>query len=168
MPENNATSEREGLFLAEFQSTLLNCIVPNQGPSTQRPLWQPRMVVVRRLLTSALPRLLHLHDLRYCGTVFPRVGGAVVDAGREIAQDGLASGLALRLSQAAPRVIRQNLVVSLGTVVVLVAFATLGKIPLTAGVLGHEGSTVIVVLNSLRLLFTRLKGGRGVKTGEAS
>ena len=67
---------------------------------------------------------------------------------------------ALRLSQAARRVIRQNLVVSLGTVAVLVAFATFGKIPLTVGVLGHEGSTVIVVLNSLRLLFTRLKIGR--------
>ena len=71
---------------------------------------------------------------------------------------------ALRLSQAARRIIRQNLVVSLGTVAVLVAFATFGKIPLTVGVLGHEGSTVIVVLNSLRLLFTRLKDGRRAKT----
>ncbi|HAV65272.1 MAG TPA: hypothetical protein DCY13_23230, partial [Verrucomicrobiales bacterium] len=32
------------------------------------------------------------------------------------------------------------------------AFALAGQIPLTLGVLGHEGSTVIVVLNSLRLL----------------
>ena len=30
-----------------------------------------------------------------------------------------------------------------------------GKIPLTIGVLGHEGSTVVVVLNSLRLLFMK-------------
>ena len=28
-----------------------------------------------------------------------------------------------------------------------------GKIPLTLGVVGHEGSTVVVVMNSLRLLF---------------
>ena len=62
---------------------------------------------------------------------------------------------AFRLSQNARRVIRQNLVVSLGTVAVLVGFAVFGKIPLTVGVLGHEGSTVIVVLNSLRLLFMR-------------
>ena len=48
--------------------------------------------------------------------------------------------------------IRQNLILSLGTVVVLVCFALLGKIPLTVGVVGHEGSTVIVVMNSLRLL----------------
>jgi Cd2+/Zn2+-exporting ATPase len=60
---------------------------------------------------------------------------------------------AFRLSQRARRIIRQNLVVSLGTVVVLVTFAMLGQIPLTIGVVGHEGSTVVVVMNSLRLLF---------------
>lgn len=62
---------------------------------------------------------------------------------------------AFRLSQRARCVIRQNLVVSLGTVVVLVVFALLGKIPLPVGVVGHEGSTVMVVMNSLRLLFGR-------------
>ncbi len=60
---------------------------------------------------------------------------------------------AFRLSQRARAVIRQNLFISLGTVVVLVTFAMLGKIPLTLGVVGHEGSTVVVVMNSLRLLF---------------
>ena len=60
---------------------------------------------------------------------------------------------AFRLSQRARRVIRQNLFISLGTVVVLVSFAMLGKIPLPIGVVGHEGSTVVVVMNSLRLLF---------------
>ena len=62
---------------------------------------------------------------------------------------------AYRLSQRARRIIRQNLVISLGTVVFLVAFAFAGKIPLTVGVVGHEGSTVVVVMNSLRLLFGR-------------
>ena len=64
---------------------------------------------------------------------------------------------AFRLSQRARRIIRQNLVISLGTVAVLVVFALLGRIPLTLGVIGHEGSTVLVVMNSLRLL---LAGGR--------
>jgi Cd2+/Zn2+-exporting ATPase len=59
---------------------------------------------------------------------------------------------ALKLSCRARAIIRQNLVLSLGTVAVLVVCAMLGKIPLTLGVIGHEGSTVIVVLNSLRLL----------------
>ena len=63
---------------------------------------------------------------------------------------------AFRLSQRARTIIRQNLVISLGTIVILVAFALAGKVPLTIGVVGHEGSTVVVVMNSLRLLF----GGR--------
>jgi Cd2+/Zn2+-exporting ATPase len=60
---------------------------------------------------------------------------------------------AFRLSQRARRIIRQNLVISMGTVAVLVVFALIGKIPLPVGVVGHEGSTVLVVMNSLRLLF---------------
>ncbi len=63
---------------------------------------------------------------------------------------------AYRLSKRARLVIRQNVVISLGTVAVLVTLAVLEGIPLTVGVLGHEGSTVVVVLNSLRLL---LSGG---------
>jgi Cd2+/Zn2+-exporting ATPase len=62
---------------------------------------------------------------------------------------------AFRLSQRARRVIWQNLVISLGTALVLVGFALAGKIPLPVGVIGHEGSTVVVVLNSLRLLLGR-------------
>jgi Zn2+/Cd2+-exporting ATPase len=67
---------------------------------------------------------------------------------------------AFRLSQRARRIIRQNLIISLGTVVVLVTFAILGQIPLTVGVVGHEGSTVIVVMNSLRLLFGAARPGQ--------
>lgn len=62
---------------------------------------------------------------------------------------------AFQLSRRARRVIQQNLVISLGTVVVLVVGALFGTIPLTLGVVGHEGSTVIVVMNSLRLLLSR-------------
>lgn len=62
---------------------------------------------------------------------------------------------AFRLSQRARRVIRQNLLVSLGTVVVLVGLALGGRLELTTGVLGHEGSTVVVVMNSLRLILSR-------------
>jgi Cd2+/Zn2+-exporting ATPase len=62
---------------------------------------------------------------------------------------------AFRLSQRARAIIRQNLVISLGTVAALVTLAMMGIIPLTIGVVGHEGSTVVVVMNSLRLLFGR-------------
>jgi Cd2+/Zn2+-exporting ATPase len=60
---------------------------------------------------------------------------------------------AYRLSQRARRVIRQNLVISLGTVIIMVGCSLAGIVPLTAGVFAHEGSTVVVCLNGLRLLF---------------
>jgi Zn2+/Cd2+-exporting ATPase len=44
-------------------------------------------------------------------------------------------------------------------VIATLVVATLTRgIPLPLGVVGHEGSTVIVVLNGLRLLRTRSKG----------
>jgi Cd2+/Zn2+-exporting ATPase len=59
---------------------------------------------------------------------------------------------ALLLSRRACKIIRQNLIVSLGVVLVLVISALAQKINLSVGVIGHEGSTVLVVLNGLRLL----------------
>ena len=61
--------------------------------------------------------------------------------------------LAYRLSLGARRVIRQNILIALGTVVVMVLIALGAPVPLALGVAAHEGSTVVVVLNSLRLLF---------------
>ncbi|MFH0909012.1 MAG: cation-translocating P-type ATPase [bacterium] len=71
------------------------------------------------------------------------------------------------LSRKARRIIRQNLAVSLGSVVVLVTAALAATIPLTVGVIGHEGSTVVVVLNSLRLLFGRMREDTAVPAGTA-
>lgn len=68
---------------------------------------------------------------------------------------------AWRLSRAARGIIRQNLAVALGTVAVMALAALTGKVPLSLGVLAHEGSTVLVCLNSLRLLFHRPAGGSG-------
>lgn len=59
---------------------------------------------------------------------------------------------AVSLSRRARRIIRQNLAISLGVVVLLVISALWNKIGLSLGVVGHEGSTVVVVLNGLRLL----------------
>lgn len=60
---------------------------------------------------------------------------------------------AISLSNRARAIIRQNLAIALGTVVLMAVAAILGWIPLSIGVFAHEGSTVIVCLNSLRLLF---------------
>jgi Cd2+/Zn2+-exporting ATPase len=59
---------------------------------------------------------------------------------------------ARELSERARRIIRQNLAISLGTIFVMVGAALGLDIPLTLGVAAHEGSTVVVCLNSLRLL----------------
>jgi Cd2+/Zn2+-exporting ATPase len=60
-----------------------------------------------------------------------------------------------RLSRRARAIIRQNLTISLGVVVVMVIATALGTVPLAIGVAAHEGSTLVVCLNSLRLLFGR-------------
>jgi Zn2+/Cd2+-exporting ATPase len=62
---------------------------------------------------------------------------------------------AQRLSWRARAVIRQNLAISLGVVIVMVIATALGAVPLSIGVAAHEGSTLVVCANSLRLLFGR-------------
>jgi Cd2+/Zn2+-exporting ATPase len=59
---------------------------------------------------------------------------------------------ALVMSRRARSIIRQNILISLGVVLFLLIAALAEKINLTAGVIGHEGSTVVVILNGLRLL----------------
>jgi Cd2+/Zn2+-exporting ATPase len=56
------------------------------------------------------------------------------------------------LSRRARSVIRQNVIISLGVILFLIISALAEKINLTTGVIGHEGSTVVVILNGLRLL----------------
>ncbi len=60
-----------------------------------------------------------------------------------------------RLSRRARAIIRQNLSISLGVVIVMVIATAFGAVPLAVGVAAHEGSTLVVCLNSLRLLFGR-------------
>ena len=59
---------------------------------------------------------------------------------------------AIELSRRTRRIIRQNLAFALAVIAVLVTFALLGEVPLPVGVVGHEGSTIVVVANGLRLL----------------
>jgi Cd2+/Zn2+-exporting ATPase len=58
-----------------------------------------------------------------------------------------------RLSRRARTIIRQNLTISLGVVIIMVIATAFGAVPLAIGVGAHEGSTLVVCLNSLRLLF---------------
>jgi Cd2+/Zn2+-exporting ATPase len=59
---------------------------------------------------------------------------------------------ARRLSTRARRIVLENLVFASTVLLVLVVLALTGTINLPMGVIGHEGSTIVVVLNGLRLL----------------
>ncbi|PZR29129.1 MAG: heavy metal translocating P-type ATPase [Citrobacter freundii] len=59
---------------------------------------------------------------------------------------------AIGLSRKSKRIIKQNLVISLGVVAVLVPLTILGVTTIGPAVIAHEGSTLIVVFNALRLL----------------
>lgn len=58
----------------------------------------------------------------------------------------------IELSHAMKRTIRVNLGFALSVIAILAVANLLRGIPLPLGVVGHEGSTVVVVLNGLRLL----------------
>ncbi|MFD2445078.1 heavy metal translocating P-type ATPase [Bacillus sp. CGMCC 1.16607] len=59
---------------------------------------------------------------------------------------------AIRLSKKMNRIIKQNIVFSLVVIMMLIASNFLQFLDLPYGVIGHEGSTILVILNSLRLL----------------
>jgi cation-transporting P-type ATPase J len=61
----------------------------------------------------------------------------------------------LALAQRAQRVMMANLVIAGSFIAVLVCWDLFGHLPLPLGVAGHEGSTILVALNGLRLLHTR-------------
>lgn len=58
----------------------------------------------------------------------------------------------LWLARKAKKVVWQNITFSLSVIVLLLIGVFAVELPLTIGVIGHEGSTLLVVLNGLRLL----------------
>lgn len=59
---------------------------------------------------------------------------------------------AVGLSRASRMIIKQNLVISLGVILILIAISVFGLVQLSWTVIAHEGSTILVVMNALRLL----------------
>ncbi len=96
-------------------------------------------------------------------TIGVAMGAAGTDVAMETADVVLMSDnldnivFALSLARRARRVIYQNLAFSL-TVILILVIAALGfSLALPLGVIGHEGSTVLVCLNGLRMLAFRTK-----------
>ncbi len=67
---------------------------------------------------------------------------------------------ALRIARRTVRVLRQNVAVALVTVAALLAGVLLGGVTMAAGMLVHEVSVLVVVLNAMRLL-RRVPASRG-------
>ena len=61
------------------------------------------------------------------------------------------------LAKRTGRIIRQNLIFAMGAMLVLVTGSLFFALPLPLAVVGHEGGTVLVVLNGLRLLFDPIR-----------
>jgi Cd2+/Zn2+-exporting ATPase len=91
-------------------------------------------------------------------TVSIAMGAASSDVALETADVALMSDkienlpFVISLSRASKQIIRQNILISLGVVVLLVPVTILGFTNIGLAVAFHEGSTVVVVLNALRLL----------------
>lgn len=89
-------------------------------------------------------------------------GGGVSDVALETADVVLMTDDMGRLPEAigiartARRIIVQNLVIAMGVMAIVAPLAALGFTHIAAAVTLHEGSTVLVVLNALRLLRHRL------------
>ncbi|WP_108482346.1 heavy metal translocating P-type ATPase [Oceaniglobus ichthyenteri] len=90
------------------------------------------------------------------------VGIAMGAAGSEVAlqaadvallsEDMAQLAQAHQLARRTARIIRQNLIFAMGAMAVLVIAGLFFDLPLPLAVVGHEGGTVLVVLNGLRLL----------------
>lgn len=89
------------------------------------------------------------------------MGGGGTDVALETADVALMADdlcrlpFAIGLSRRVRRTILQNLLISMGVIGALVPVAALGLAPIWLAVVFHEGSTLVVVLNALRLLVYR-------------
>ncbi|MFD5004769.1 heavy metal translocating P-type ATPase [Streptomyces mutabilis] len=104
----------------------------------------------------------------HAGVAMGRAGSdlALETADAVVVRDELAAVPAVvDLSRRARRLVLQNLVIAGTFITVLVLWDLIGHLPLPLGVAGHEGSTVLVGLNGLRLL--RESAWRPRRSGEA-
>lgn len=91
----------------------------------------------------------------HCGVAMGRAGSdlALETADAVVVRDELATvPTVVALSRRARRLVVQNLVIASVCIGALVVWDLAGHLPLPLGVAGHEGSTVLVGLNGLRLL----------------
>ncbi len=95
-------------------------------------------------------------------TVGIAMGGAGTDVALETADVALMGDdlsqlpFAVGLGRATRSIIVQNLIISLGVIALLIITSLTGIVSIGIAIIFHEGSTIVVVLNALRLLGYRL------------
>lgn len=91
-------------------------------------------------------------------TVGVAMGGAGTAAALETADAALMGDdlarlpFAIALARRARRLLNQNLVIAGGMMALLLVFAATGQLGIGPAVVGHEGSTLVVIANALRML----------------
>jgi Zn2+/Cd2+-exporting ATPase len=142
-----------------------------KGIATQLNLDEVRADLLPEDKVEEVKRLREVGTLAYVGDgvndaaalATAHVGVAMGTAGSDVAlesadvallSDDLSKlAVAYDLARKANRVIKQNLVFALGILTLMVIFTLFGNLPLPLGVVGHEGGTLLVVANGLRLLW---------------
>ncbi len=101
-----------------------------------------------------------------CADVGIAMGGTRTDIAMEAADititsdDPLMIPAAIRLSQKTMGIVKQNFATAIGVNTTALVLASLGRMPVVWGAAIHNATTVLVVLNSLRLLFHDMERSR--------
>ncbi len=164
---SEGASDLDEAMLTADQSTVARVIATEAGIDECRAelLPEDKVQAIRQLKTEGTVMMIGdgVNDAPALATA--HLGVAMGAAGTDVAMetaDVVLMGdklenipLLLGMARQAKRLLTQNLVFASAVILVLLA-ATLGMaLPLPVGVIGHEGSTVIVCLNGLRLLIYR-------------